>query len=55
MCEFLCIGVNTRLTDMRALGAKPVIAFSVVVLVNLVLGFVLANLFFGGIVAAPLQ
>ncbi len=51
---FLCIGLNTRLTDMRALGAKPIIAFTVVVLVNLVLGFVLANLLFGGILAAPL-
>jgi len=51
---FLCIGLNTRLSDMRALGARPIIAFTVVVLVNLVLGFVLANLLFGGVVAAPL-
>ena len=51
---FLCIGLNTRLADMRALGAKPIIAFTVVVLVNLVLGFVLAHLLFGGIIAAPL-
>jgi uncharacterized integral membrane protein (TIGR00698 family) len=51
---FLCIGLNTRFADVRALGPKPVVAFTVVVLVNLVLGFVLANLFFGGILAAPL-
>ncbi len=51
---FLCIGLNTRLADMGALGAKPIIAFTVVVLVNLVLGFVLANLLFGGVLAAPL-
>ena len=51
---FLCIGLNTRIREIGALGPKPIIAFTIVVLVNLVLGFVLANLFFGGIVAAPL-
>ena len=51
---FLCIGLNTRFADMRALGGRPIIAFTVVVLVNIVLGFVLANLLFGGVIAAPL-
>jgi len=51
---FLCIGLNTRLSDVRAMGARPIIAFTAVVLVNLVLGFVLSHLFFGGFIAAPL-
>ena len=51
---FLCIGLNTRFGEIRALGPKPIVAFTVVVVVNLVLGFFLANLFFGGIVARPL-
>jgi uncharacterized membrane protein YadS len=51
---FLCIGLNTRFADVRALGPKPIIAFTIVVVVNIVLGFALANLFFGGILAAPL-
>ena len=51
---FLCIGLNTRLADVRAMGARPIIAFTAVVLVNLLLGFVLSHLFFGGIIAAPL-
>jgi uncharacterized membrane protein YadS len=51
---FLCIGLNTRFADVRALGPKPIIAFTVVVVVNIVLGFALANLLFGGILAAPL-
>lgn len=51
---FLCIGLNTRFADVRALGPKPIIVFTVVVVVNMIMGFVLANLFFGGILAAPL-
>lgn len=52
---FLCIGLNTRIEDVRAMGAKPIVAFTTVVLVNVTVGFILANLFFGGIIAAPLQ
>ncbi len=52
---FLCIGLNTRIEDVRAMGAKPIIAFTTVVLVNVSVGFILANLFFGGIIAAPLK
>jgi uncharacterized membrane protein YadS len=34
MLAFLCIGLNTRFADVRALGPKPIIAFTVVVVVN---------------------
>lgn len=51
---FLCIGLGTRFRDVQRMGAKPIVAFTGVVLVNLVTGFVLANLFFGGILARPL-
>jgi len=51
---FLCIGLNARLGEMRAIGARPIATFSIIVLVNLVLGCVLANLLFGGIIAKPL-
>jgi uncharacterized membrane protein YadS len=51
---FLCIGLNARLGEMRAIGAKPIVTFTAVVLVNLVLGCILANLLFGGILANPL-
>jgi len=52
---FLCIGLNTKIKDVRAMGPKPIIAFTAVVGVNVILGFILANLFFGGIIAAPLK
>jgi uncharacterized membrane protein YadS len=51
---FLCIGLNARFGEMRSIGAKPIVAFALIVLVNLVVGCVLANLFFGGILAHPL-
>jgi uncharacterized membrane protein YadS len=51
---FLCIGLNARFGEMRAIGGKPIVAFAVIVLVNLVVGCILANLFFGGILAHPL-
>jgi uncharacterized integral membrane protein (TIGR00698 family) len=51
---FLCIGLNTKFREIRAMGGKPLIAFTTVALVNVILGFVCANLFFGGIIAAPL-
>ncbi|GIM46273.1 hypothetical protein DNHGIG_18220 [Collibacillus ludicampi] len=47
---FFCIGLNTRFRDIRTLGRKPIIAFTAVVLVNFVVGFILANIFFGHIV-----
>jgi uncharacterized integral membrane protein (TIGR00698 family) len=52
---FLCIGLNTKIKDVRAMGSKPIIAFTTVVLVNFVIGFITANLFFGGILASPLK
>ncbi|MDI3257908.1 MAG: putative sulfate exporter family transporter [Kyrpidia sp.] len=51
---FFCIGINTRFRDIRVLGGKPIAAFTVIVLVNVVLGFILANLFFGGILGRTL-
>ena len=51
---FLCIGCNTKIADIRSMGSKPIIAFTIVVLVNLVVGFIMANLLFGGIIAKPL-
>jgi uncharacterized integral membrane protein (TIGR00698 family) len=52
---FLCIGLNTKFREIRAKGGKPLIAFTTVALVNVILGFICANLFFGGIIAAPLH
>jgi hypothetical protein len=43
-----------RRGKMRAIGAKPIVTFTAVVLVNLVLGCILANLLFGEILAKPL-
>ena len=52
---FLCIGCNTKFQDVRSMGAKPIIAFTCVVVVNFVVGFIMANLLFGGIIARPLD
>ncbi|MCL4394012.1 MAG: putative sulfate exporter family transporter [Chloroflexi bacterium] len=52
---FLCIGLNTKFREMQAMGGKPLVAFTIVAVVNVVLGFICANLFFGGIIAAPLH
>jgi len=51
---FLCIGINTKFKDLRSIGAKPVIAFSAVVLVNFLVGCLSAWLFFGGVFGRPL-
>ncbi|MCL4531830.1 MAG: YeiH family protein [Actinobacteria bacterium] len=51
---FLCIGCNTKIEDIRSMGWRPITAFTVVVVVNLVVGFIMANLLFGGIIAKPL-
>ncbi len=51
---FLCIGCNTRIQDVRSMGSKPIIAFTTVVVVNLIIGFIMANLLFGGVIAKPL-
>jgi uncharacterized integral membrane protein (TIGR00698 family) len=52
---FLCIGLNTKFRELQAMGGKPLIAFTTVAVVNVILGFICANLFFGGIIAAPLK
>ncbi len=51
---FLCIGCNTKLQDIRSMGWRPITAFTTVAVVNLIVGFIMANLLFGGIIAAPL-
>lgn len=51
---FLCIGCNTKIEDIRSMGWKPIVAFTIVVVVNLITGFIMANLLFGGIIAKPL-
>ncbi len=45
---FLSIGLTTRARDLAGIGTRPMAAFSVGVAVNLVLGFVLSDLVFGG-------
>jgi len=45
---FLSIGLTTRLRDLSGVGPKPLLAFSAGVAVNIVLGFVLSVLVFGG-------
>ncbi len=51
---FLCIGCNTRIQDVRSMGSKPIIAFTAVVVVNFIVGFLMAILLFGGVIAKPL-
>jgi uncharacterized membrane protein YadS len=45
---FLSIGLTTRLRDLAGVGTRPLAAFSAGVVVNVVLGFVLSVLVFGG-------
>ena len=40
---FLSIGLTTRLKEFAAVGARPFYAFTIGVLVNVVLGFVLST------------
>jgi uncharacterized membrane protein YadS len=40
---FLSIGLTTRLREFAAVGSRPLVAFSIGVLVNVVLGFVLST------------
>ena len=44
---FLSIGLTTRVRDLAGVGLKPVLAFSVGVVVNVVLGLILSVLVFG--------
>jgi uncharacterized membrane protein YadS len=45
---FLSIGLTTRLREFAAVGSRPLVAFSIGVLVNVVLGFVLSTQVFNG-------
>jgi uncharacterized membrane protein YadS len=45
---FLSIGLTTRLRDLAGVGSRPLLAFTSGVAVNIVLGFVLSVLVFGG-------
>ncbi len=45
---FLSIGLTTRLRDLAGVGGRPLLAFSSGVVVNVVLGFVLSVVVFGG-------
>jgi len=40
---FLSIGLTTRMREFASIGARPLVAFSIGVLVNVVLGFVLST------------
>jgi uncharacterized membrane protein YadS len=44
---FLCIGLSTRFKDLATFGMKPFWAFTLGVLVNVPLGFILSVLLFG--------
>jgi len=43
---FLCIGLSTRFKDLLIFGAKPFWAFTIGVLVNVPLGFILSTMIF---------
>jgi uncharacterized membrane protein YadS len=44
---FLAIGLTTRLREFASIGAKPFYAFSIGVVVNVLLGFILSTQVFG--------
>lgn len=44
---FLCIGLTTRFKDLAAVGSKPILAFSLGVAVNVVLGYLFSVLILG--------
>ncbi|MFR9292916.1 MAG: putative sulfate exporter family transporter, partial [Peptococcus niger] len=44
---FLCIGLTTRFKELASVGMKPVGAFSIGVLVNVLLGFLFSVLILG--------
>jgi uncharacterized integral membrane protein (TIGR00698 family) len=45
---FLSIGLTTRLREFASVGARPLVAFSIGVAVNVILGFVLSTQVFAG-------
>lgn len=44
---FLCIGLTTRFKDLAAVGVKPILAFSIGVAINVVLGYIFSALVLG--------
>jgi uncharacterized integral membrane protein (TIGR00698 family) len=44
---FLSIGLSTRIREFASIGARPLVAFSIGVVVNVILGFVLSTQVFG--------
>ena len=44
---FLCIGLTTRFKDLAAVGSKPIIAFSLGVCVNVILGYLFSTIILG--------
>ena len=47
-CAFLSIGLSTRIREFASIGARPLVAFTIGVVVNVILGFVLSTQVFGG-------
>ncbi|HID31139.1 MAG TPA: putative sulfate exporter family transporter [Desulfobacterales bacterium] len=45
---FLCIGLSTRFKDLLTFGLKPFWAFTIGVLINVPLGFILSSVVFSG-------
>jgi uncharacterized membrane protein YadS len=45
---FLSIGLSTRIREFASIGARPLVAFTIGVVVNVILGFVLSTQVFGG-------
>jgi uncharacterized membrane protein YadS len=44
---FVSIGLSTRIREFASIGARPLVAFSIGVVVNVILGFVLSTQVFG--------
>ena len=44
---FLCIGLTTRFKDLAAVGSKPILAFSLGVAINVVLGYLFSAVILG--------
>jgi uncharacterized integral membrane protein (TIGR00698 family) len=44
---FLAIGLSTRLRELATVGIRPFIAFTIGVIINVLLGFILSTLVFG--------
>ena len=45
--SFLCIGLTTRFRELAKAGIKPFVAFTIGVLVNVILGYILSVIVFG--------